>query len=194
MAAAFHDDPVWGCWACPDVDQRATQLVTLWRFFVDATIPTGWVWITGGGEAASLWIPPGYPELPPAYEERLLPFLADLLGPHGDTVFDGFGRFDSAHPRYEPHYYLSLLAIHPQHRGNGHGMALLARNLAEVDRASMPAYLESTNPRNDQRYGQHGFVRNGFFTLPDGPRVATMWREVQGVAEPAGGVPTTPRA
>jgi len=179
MTAAFHDDPVWGPWAFPDAKRRNAQLSALWRFFVDAAIPSGWVWITEGGEAASLWVPPGYSELPPEYEQRLHPLLTELLGPHADTVFEGFGCFDTARPHDEPHYYLSLLATHPEHRGHGHGMALLADNLAEVDREGMASYLESTNPKNDHRYEQQGFARAGSFVLPGGPRVTTMWREAR---------------
>jgi len=181
MAAAFFDDPVWGHWACPNVERRAVQLTALWRFFVDATIPTGWIWITEGGEAASLWVPPRYPELPPEYEERLHPLLNEMFGKHGDTVFEGFERFDEAHPHDEPHYYLSLLATDPRHRGQGHGMALLAKNLEDVDRDGVAAYLESTNPANDHRYQRQGFAYRGSFTLPDGPAVATMWRAARAV-------------
>jgi GNAT superfamily N-acetyltransferase len=85
----------------------------------------------------------------------------------------------AAHPHDEPHYYLSLLAADPRHRGHGFGMALLAENLAEVDRDGKPAYLESTNPENDHRYERQGFVRCGDFTVPSGPRVGTMWREAR---------------
>lgn len=177
MVGAFFEDPVWGKWACPDVDKRVRQLTGLWRFFVDATIPTGWVWITQGGEAASLWVPPGIPELPPEYEERLHPLLNELFGAaHGDVVYDSFQRFDAARPHDSPHYYLSLLATHPKHRGHGHGTALLTENLRKVDGEGSAAYLESTNPVNDRRYERVGFVHLGAFTLPGGPRVTTMWR------------------
>ena len=57
-------------------------------------------------------------------------------------------------------------------------MGLLAANLARVDAAHMPAYLESTNPGNLRRYESVGFEVNGEFALPDGgPTVTTMWRE-----------------
>jgi len=144
--------------------------------FVDAAIPAGWVWITQGGEAASLWVPPGFPELPPDYQERLHPLLNELLGPRGDVVYEGFRRFDAAHPHETPHYYPSLLATELKHRGHGHGIALLAGNLGEVDREGVAAYLEFTNPANDRRYERLGFVHRGAFTLPGGPRVTTMWR------------------
>ena len=174
--------------ACPDVERRAGQLSALWRFFVDATIPTGGVWIMHGGEAASLWVPPGFPELPPEAEEQLHPLLKELYGEHGDVVYEGFQRFDASHPRGGPHYYLSLLATDPKHRGHGHGVALVAENLRQVDREGMAAYLESTNPVNDRRYERLGFVHRGAFTLPGGTRVTTMWRDpspARGVSRPS---------
>jgi GNAT superfamily N-acetyltransferase len=179
MTAAFFDDPVWGPWAFPDVEHRVVKLSTLWRFLIDAAIPNRWVWVTPGGEAASLWVPPGCPELPPEYEERLHPLLTELLGSHGDTVSEGFERFDAAHPHDEPHYYLSLLATDPALRGLGHGMALLAENLVEVDREGMAAYLESTNPNNDRRYERQGFGHHGSFAVPGGPTINTMWRQAR---------------
>ncbi len=36
-------------------------------------------------------------------------------------------------PRSEPRYYLTLLGTHPDHRGRGIGMGLLARNLELID-------------------------------------------------------------
>jgi hypothetical protein len=57
-------------------------------------------------------------------------------------------------------------------------MALLADNLSEIDREGMPAYLESSNPANNDRYEAAGFAWRGEFTTPDGARtVATMWRD-----------------
>ena len=57
-------------------------------------------------------------------------------------------------------------------------MALLADNLARIDREGAAAYLESTNPANLARYRSVGFVDLGSFTLgDDGPVVTTMWRE-----------------
>ena len=45
-------------------------------------------------------------------------------------------------------WYLSLLGTHPDHRGHGFGMRLLAENLKVVDTERTPAFLESTNPIN----------------------------------------------
>jgi GNAT superfamily N-acetyltransferase len=88
--------------------------------------------------------------------------------------------FEAAHPRERPHYHLTLLGTHPDHRGKGIGMGLLADCLGLIDAEGMPAYLESSNPANDTRYERIGFRKIGAFSTPDGTHtVATMWREPQ---------------
>ena len=93
-------------------------------------------------------------------------------------------RFEAAHPSEQPHYYLSLLGTHPEQRGHGLGMALLAENLERTDAEGLPAYLESSNLANNARYERLGFRQVGEFTTPGGERtVTTMWREVGGPSE-----------
>ena len=177
MAKAFYDDPVWG-WAFPDPERRLEQHRALWGFAVESALGHGWVWLTEGCASAALWIPPGEPELRPEDEERLGPLLVELLGEGAPRVLETYERFEAAHPHGEPHYYLSLLATHPDHSGRGQGMGLLADNLARIDAEGVPAYLESSNPANDHRYERLGFVRCGKFELPeDGPSVTQMWRD-----------------
>ncbi len=177
---AFNRDPVWG-WAFPDAERRVAQHTVFWRFFVDCAMPHDWVWLTADRGAAALWLPPGCPEVPEEDESRVEPMLIDLLGEHQAAVLlETFERFEAAHPPDPPHYYLSLLGTHPDHRGRGIGMGLLADNLEPIDAAATPAYLESTNPANHGRYERLGFVQIGEFDLPrGGPPVATMWREAR---------------
>jgi len=134
-------------------------------------------WLTGGGEAAAVWIPPGGTEMTPEQEQRLAGLAAGHLGPAADACLELVRRFEAAHPWAEPHYYLTLLGTHPDHRGQGIGMRLLAHNLDLVDAAHLPAYLESTNPANNRRYASVGFEPHGEFCYPGGgPVVTTMWR------------------
>jgi GNAT superfamily N-acetyltransferase len=176
MALAFYADPVWG-WAFPDPDRRIEQHRAVWRFVLASALDYGWVRIADAG-AAALWIPPGRPELRPEDERRFEPMLAELLGDGAPRVLDTFARFDRAHPSGRPHYYLSLLATHPDRRGQGLGMGLLAENLTRIDAEGAAAYLESTNPDNHRRYEGVGFVEWGKFELgEDGPTVTQMWRD-----------------
>ena len=177
FALAFYDDPTWS-WAFPDSEQRMDQHRLLWGLFLHSAIPYGSVWMTDDGGAASLWIPPGELELSEADETRIEPLLRDLIGSHADEVLALFDRFDANHPRHVPHFYLSLLGTHPDHRGQGKGMGLLAENLARIDELRLPAYLESSNRANDRRYERLGFVEIGEFSAPgDGPTVGCMWRD-----------------
>jgi GNAT superfamily N-acetyltransferase len=176
ISTAFHHDPVWG-WAFDDADLRQVHYARWWRLFVEAGLRNEGVWVTSECEAATVWIPPGCVELSPDEEVRLEPMLRELVGSRTELFLEVFDRFEAAHPRDEPHYYLSLLATHDDHRGRGLGVGLLAENLQRIDSEHMPAYLESTNPANLERYERHGFVRHGSFTLPeDGPVVTTMRR------------------
>jgi len=177
LARAFHDDPVWG-WVFSDPGRRHAQLTALWTLLLEGGVGYRWVWTTPDAEAATLWIPPGRPELSEAHEARLGPMLRGAAGSGAELVREVHQCFEAAHPHHVDHYYLSLLGTHPDHRGHGTGMALLADNLAVVDAEGEPAYLESTNPANLDRYRSVGFAVAGQFTLPHGgPTVTTMWRE-----------------
>jgi len=135
------------------------------------------VWLTPGAGAVTQWVPPGIPELSPTEEQRLDELLAELLGPAVDRSDALMAGFAATHPTGPDHYYLSLFGTRPDQRGKGLGMALLAHNLARIDTEGMPAYLESTNPANLDRYRSVGFADHGSFALPDGgPVVTTMWR------------------
>ena len=139
-----------------------------------------WVLMTPAAEAVAVWIPPGGTELSPEGAAQFAPMLGDLLGDRAGDVLELIDRFDAAHPLHEPHYYLSLLGTHPDHAGQGLGLALLAESLARIDEESMSAYLESSNPANNARYARHGFEAVGEFFPPGSPiPVTTMWRSAR---------------
>ncbi len=180
FTSAFHADPLWS-WAFPDKERRPRQLATFWGLFVEGALRYPWVLVTDSCEAAATWIPPGGSELSSAEEARLAPLLEDLLGARSRLVIEVLERMEEAHPREEPHFYLSLLGTHADHRGQGLGMALLAESLSRIDAERSPTYLESTNPGNNHRYERHGFAVLSNIELPCGaPPVTTMWRAARG--------------
>jgi GNAT superfamily N-acetyltransferase len=176
LVGAFHDDPTWS-WAFPDPALRAEQHKRLWRLFVDGAMRFPWVWLTKGNTATSVWIPPQETEFSDEQEAALEPAIVEMLGPKASRVLHALEMFDQAHPRGVPHYFLSLLATVPEHRGHGYGLRLLTENLRQIDEAGMPSYLEASNPANVPLYMRHGFEVLDSFTVPEGgPEVFTMWR------------------
>jgi GNAT superfamily N-acetyltransferase len=180
LTTAFLRDPVWGAYSFPDPDRQVEQSMRFWEALAEPAMRFPWTMVTPGCEAVAVWIPPGEPELTPDHEAAFSSLVEELLGrEQARVVLDAFGQLDAIHPHDPPHLYLSLLATHNDHRGNGLGMALLASCLELVDAQHAPAYLESTNPANNRRYALHGFEPFGEAVLPNGHVITTMWRSAR---------------
>jgi GNAT superfamily N-acetyltransferase len=180
LSLAFLHDPVWGV-ALARPDGSTVHHAAYWRMYVEDALRYSTVFMTEDASAVSVWIPPGGTDLTDAGEKAIEQLVRATLEPAGvQAIFELWERFAANHPHDEPHAYLSLLATHPDHRGQGIGQRLLAEDLARWDAARTPAYLESTNPANDHRYERAGFRRIGGFraVLDDAP-ITTMWRPWQ---------------
>src|ERR1700761_943167 len=189
LARAFEHDPLWG-WAFEDAsrERKLASLGAVFGFFCGAALELGWVRVTDGVEAVALWIPPGSPEMTPADEERLPGVIAAACGPESASrVKELLDAFERNHPHEPPHFYLSLLATHPDHAGQGHGVGLVAACLAEIDAGdpAAPAFLESSNPRNLARYERLGFRPIRDVELVAGLGGTQMWRGRGGSTPPA---------
>ena len=172
IAESFLHDPIWS-WAFPDPAMRSRW----WDICIKGALRYPWSFRTGGFETVSVWIPPSGSELAADDESRVPEILESLVGDRAVEVLELLHRFEAAHPRDEPHYYLSLLGTRDEHRGHGLGMSLLRENLVRIDAMRAPAYLESSNPANNLRYLSVGFMPVSKFQAPGGgPEVTGMWR------------------
>ncbi|MHA3683567.1 GNAT family N-acetyltransferase [Leucobacter sp. HY1910] len=195
ITLAFAGDPMWGPMLAGPLAGDLSVARQYWKLFVTsaqryphtyvaappAPTPPG----TSPVAATTVWLPPGGAELSETEDANFSDFAAQLLGmAKRDELFLASERFEAAHPT-EPHYYLSLLATHPDHRGHNLGMGLLAANLAHFDSLEAPTYLESSNPANDLRYMTLGYERHGSIELPSGLTLSTFWREPHTPATPA---------
>lgn len=122
--------------------------------------------------AASFWLPPGVgidEEAMGALIESAVPAekQADLAG-----VAEQMGHY---HP-HEPHWYLAVLGVDVSRQGRGLGSILMKHALARVDADGLPAYLESSNPRNIPFYERHGFEVIGRIQSGATPVVTPMLR------------------
>ena len=155
---------------------RRERLSELMRFWTAAAARYPWVRMTDHAEAVAVWVPPGKPEMTTDEEARFATLVNELFGKRASELSDLFDRFDEHHPE-EPHYYLSLWGTGRDYAGRGLGSTLIRDNLARIDAEGMPAYLESSNPRNITLYRRHGFEVVEELALPWGcPPVWRMWR------------------
>ncbi len=175
FTSAFFHDPVWGP-VFPDESRRAEQSALMWRVYATAALRYPWTFVTPDAEAAAIWIPPGGTELTDEEASRLGELIGETAGPQAAaSAREIEERFAAAHPAGS-FFHLTILATHASHRGKGLGMALLAETLTRIDALGAAAYLESTNPVNNERYRRAGFEPRAEIAMPSGHVVTTMWR------------------
>lgn len=81
---------------------------------------------------------------------------ATVFGDRLDDMLAMFEQMEQAHPT-TPLWYLPWFGSDCHRQGEGLGSQLMQRCLEIVDRDHLPAYLDSTNPRNVPFYERHGF-------------------------------------
>jgi len=171
IVLAFAVDPV-ARWTWPQPHQYLAGMSRLVRAFGGHAFTHGSACCTEGFAGAALWLPPGvHPD-----EGKLVEALQSTVAPgHLADVFATFEQMAQCHPD-EPHWYLPMIGVDPAHQGRGHGDALLRHVLARCDRDRIPAYLESTNPRNISLYRRHGFEALGAIQSGSSPTLVPMLR------------------
>ncbi len=92
-------------------------------------------------------------------------------------MIGGINAIEKVHPT-EEHYYLEVLGTSSRMQSKGVGSAMIGHMLERCDAEGMPAFLESSNPRNIPFYARHGFRTTGEIEVGKGaPTVTAMWRE-----------------
>lgn len=172
ITLAFSADPITR-WTVPDPHAYLTMMPQLVRAFGGRAFGSGTADWTEDRCGAGLWLPPG---VEPDGER-----LVALIETYGErtrvtavsSILEQMGQF---HP-HEPHWYLPLIGVDPSCQGKGLGGALLRHALARCDRDKLPAYLESSNPRNISLYERHGFEVLGRIQTGGSPVVTPMLRK-----------------
>lgn len=177
LGRAFLEDPLFG-WMLRGT-HREGRLVQVFSTFASSALraPGARVLATPGRTAAAIWLPPGH-------WRGGLPELARTAVPLGRALRGGVLRglrlqaVVERHHLREPHWYLEALGAVPEARGTGVGARVVQPVLDVCDAARLPAYLESSNPRNWSFYERLGFVRGEPLPVPSGcPVVMPMRRE-----------------
>jgi ribosomal protein S18 acetylase RimI-like enzyme len=172
MGDAFMDDPVSG-WVFESEHDRRRLHADFFRPFVDQALGEGIAHTSHDRAGVALWLPVD------GDADKLAWTLEEAIGPE---YFKRFSVLDSLladhHPRGRDHAYLAFIAVRPGQQCTGVGTALLRHRFAELDPASVPAYLEASTERSAALYARLGFRRlPSTLDLPEGPSLYPMWRE-----------------
>lgn len=172
LMLAFAADPP-NRWLFPEAHDYVRNFPKFVQGLGGSAFANGTAFMTSDCSGAILWLAPNVgPDkeaLSRLIEEDVAPDKqADLAG-----AIDEMGRY---HPQ-EPHWYLPFIGVDPTRQGAGVGAALLRPILARCDEAGLPAYLESSNPRNRPLYQRHGFEILGEIKAGSCPPVTPMLRK-----------------
>ena len=176
LGRAFLEDPVFG-WLVQGSDRERRLVRTFTAFAGTASrAPGSRVLVTPERTAAALWLPPGgWRAGVPEFLRTAVPLTAALR----TGAVRGL-RLQAVVERshlQEPHWYLEALGAVPEARGTGVGRRVVQPVLDVCDDARLPAYLESSNPRNLSFYERLGFVRGEPLPVPPGcPPLMPMTR------------------
>lgn len=174
LALAFATDPATR-WTWPEPKAYLAAFPRFAVAFGGAAFARGTAHRIGFA-AAALWLPPGAS----SDDAAIMALMMETA--HEQTAADGprvMQAMESFHPE-GPHWYLPLIGIDPARQGEGLGGALLRHAAALSDRDGVPAYLESSNPRNVSLYRRHGFEPLGEIQFGNSPLFTPMLRKPGG--------------
>ena len=174
LARAFGDDPATS-FIFPDPVLRAKRLPRLFGILFDEDAH-GMRLVTAGGEAATLWRPPGGNR---TTKLDLLREALPLLHTFGTAIGRALAVSDAidAHLPQGDYWYLHIAGCEPAQQGKGFGGAAVRSGLERVAGSGLPAYLETPLERNIGFYQGLGFEVTADWVVPKGgPRFWSMWR------------------
>ena len=170
LLLSFSSDPLvrW-IWPDPSVYMKTHEGFDA---FGGRAIDSNTAYVTSNFEGVALWMPPGVE----TDEDRMVAFLQKSVPQERhEEVFALFEKLDEFHPEEEC-WYLPTIGVDPAFQGNGIGSQLMKHALQRIDKENLPAYLESSNPRNISLYERHGFEIVGQIQVGDSPVAHPMLR------------------
>lgn len=171
IVMAFSTDPI-ARWVWPD---SATYLEHCPKFaeaFGGKAFEHNSAYYAPEGGTA-LWLPPGVQPDQDTMMELMQTSVPEQRHPEMNAFFEQMGQH---HPTM-PHWYLPMIGVDPAKQNQGIGSKLMKQALKRCDQDRLPAYLESSNPRNISLYERHGFKIAGKIQSGSSPEMFPMLRE-----------------
>lgn len=176
ITLGFASDP-FVRWMLPGAATYLAVAPQMTEAFGGGAIGAGSAYIADDGKAAALWIPPGLESDDSGIGEIL---SANVPAEIQEDAMAMFAEMDAYHPHDAPCWFLPMISADPAWLGRGLGGALMKHALRRVDEDGLPAYLESSNPRNISLYKRHGFEVLGEIQHGSSPIVTPMLRPARG--------------
>lgn len=148
FVAAFASDPVLRHMFPGPAYAESAPLFAAHLF--DRRVTAGTVWIADGGAAVAMWDAPG-PGAPAVPTASYLP--ADIA-----ARVDAYDALIHPHMPTEPHWYLGILACHPDHAGRRLARAATEPGLRRAAADGVPAILETGTTVNVGIYERSGWT------------------------------------
>lgn len=161
---AFAEDPVMR-WIIPEDEVYFAPGGAVFDNAMSMWLRLGEVWCTDDAAGVAAWIPPGRPDPPPAPTTDTPP-----APPPPDRVdrYGIIGALLDEHTPGDDHWYLQLIATHPDWQRRGVAGALLESMFERADADALPCYLETETEVNVAYYRSHGFEVVSEFDIPAG--------------------------
>jgi len=177
LAQAFSTDPILN-WAIRPDEGKMGALRDMFRRGIQGNLRYGEETTTTDLNACAIWAPPEALNEPNNPLDPILT-LPHLIGYSGLRRLRRMIAFSNACEKKRPsvpHQYLDIIGVHPDKQGQGYASALLCHTLRRLDAEGTPAYLESSNPRNNPLYQRLGFEITDEIQFSNGPKMWCMWR------------------
>jgi ribosomal protein S18 acetylase RimI-like enzyme len=174
LVLAFAADP-FVRWIHPEPAPYLAHFPPEIEAFGGAAFGSGTVWQVADFAAVALWMRPG---LQPDTDATMALLAAAMPPDRVDDLMGVFAQMDEAHPTTR-HWYLPWFGVDAALQGQGFGSELMRPCLEIVDREHLPAYLDSTNPRNVSFYERHGFTVAGEWRAGACPPIISMLRDAR---------------
>ena len=174
LTLAFAADPA-NRWCWPATSEYLEAFPAFVRALGGRAFASAGGFEVGEGAGVALWLPPG---VEPDEAELIDIVQRTVHASRQSDLFEMIQQMGQYHPQ-GPHWYLPFIGVEPLQQSRGLGATVLWPILQLCDRERLPAYLESTNPRNIAFYERLGFERVGMIQAGTSPEVVPMVREPQ---------------
>jgi GNAT superfamily N-acetyltransferase len=170
VATAFAEDPGWAFILGEEYERLVAHFVAA---IFDVRVAAHNVWVTDELAATAMWDSPSKSDAAPGHAESVWARYRAIAGEDAFARLAIYNQAVAAVSPAGPHWYLGVLATHPQRQRQGLATTLLTPILNEADRLDLACCLETSTTDNRRFYERRGFTKATDILLPSGP--PTWW-------------------